>query len=451
MCSFSVYASSRCHPKDSPVYLCDLAEGAIMAIVAIASYFLAAFLTCIIPKAQPLLRRIQEMERGEVTDDCDCCEDVDCTYLCFCNRSCRGNPKVQDDEQQEQPKGDAVGANNIEETQYLISPTVTKDDAEDHHFTTPENKLHCAHDIEVHGVYYKQYHDEKAGATLQNQYTAAYHRWLGCEQDYLQILDRFKAECKELNVSWRSLLLESSIASTTNGPPHRRRKSNRLHEENDGMIDEELLRLVSVLQTLNVQCQQAKQDMERIRYDLIAHTVPRAPTQLPLESKVPERSVSFFDESEPKNIEKVPDGEGNFKDDDGNDGSNVVVVAAGTFSAAKSKNNKCSNVQYGEEYDETEIVFDGTNPTPTTSSDKTTNTNNEDKSLSLFESARQVGEGEVTYSNQSSYIDDSSSLFASARQVLGAEEEDDISSKHSTSSSLFASATSRITDSLYRR
>lgn len=105
----------------------------------------------------------------------------------------------------------------------------------------------------VHGYEYKQYYDSKAGVTLQDQLRAAYTQWLACEHEYDQTLDRFKQECRDAGeASWREVM------------------------KRDDIRDEILARLVWMLDTQRIQCERAKEDLERFRLELDIATTPIA-------------------------------------------------------------------------------------------------------------------------------------------------------------------------------
>jgi hypothetical protein len=137
--AFVMYTSDKCHPADFSIYNCDLGDGGVLGLVAFCSYLVCAVMTCFVPKAQPVLRKLQEMEftYDHSADPCDCCVVAACPRNPFCKK------------RQKEPEA--------EEEEELLVPL---------------------DGVEVDGQIYKQYHDEKAGITLQNQYTAAYNRWL---------------------------------------------------------------------------------------------------------------------------------------------------------------------------------------------------------------------------------------------------------------------------------
>ncbi|KAL3904873.1 MAG: hypothetical protein SGARI_004720, partial [Bacillariaceae sp.] len=135
---------------------------------------------------------------------------------------------------------------------------------------------------DTQGHYYKQYHDETAGYTLQNQYTAAYKRWLDLEADYEAALIKFKDECKDAGVKWRTFLAKAKrqqevqddagmilLADTMDAGDEINEKVVPDDEEPDNMLmDDELMRLVGVLLTIRANCDFAKDVMSRIQNEI---------------------------------------------------------------------------------------------------------------------------------------------------------------------------------------
>ena len=131
------------------------------------------------------------------------------------------------------------------------------------------------------GHAYKQYHDETAGYTLQNQYTAAYQRWLAAEADYEEALGRFKRECQDAQVDWRKFMRKSkqqrqeqleqteSISQPNNTVAPNLVEALPDDENEDELYDDdELMRFVDVLFTLRENCNFAKDVMARIQNDI---------------------------------------------------------------------------------------------------------------------------------------------------------------------------------------
>jgi hypothetical protein len=132
--------------------------------------------------------------------------------------------------------------------------------------------------MDPQGHSYKQYHDETAGYTLQNQYTAAYQRWLAAEADHEEALGRFKHECQDAQVDWRIFLRkaktqrkqqpeqnESESQQNSSGMPE---SVEVIPDDDDIYDDDELLRFVDVLMTLRENCNFAKDVMARIGNDI---------------------------------------------------------------------------------------------------------------------------------------------------------------------------------------
>jgi hypothetical protein len=173
-----------------------------------------------------------------------------------------------------------------------MEKTTTREDEDGMELTVPLSV--GEHVVDQQGYCYKQYHDESAGFTLQNQYTAAYKRWLAFEADYEQALARFKMECNEAGVDWRQFLRKA-----------KQQKEQKIQQEScefesvpddegiqsDLYDDDELLRFVGVLWTLRDNCSFAKEVMDRIQRDInemtkledLRHQIEAAPSVNTLE------------------------------------------------------------------------------------------------------------------------------------------------------------------------
>jgi hypothetical protein len=265
--AFAMFIDTRCSPFTSDtsgndVSSCQVGDGARYALIATALFFVALVISCVTPKPLPLVRVVREMERNRRFDSCCtcfgdmflCC-DVDenrypglATICCCIGRRTRKKKSVFDEakyqEGMEQTIPLSMGGQEV-----VMDPQ---------------------------GHSYKQYHDETAGFTLQNQYTAAYRRWLAFEADYEEALGRYKQECQDAEVDWRTFLKKAR---------QRRSQSNQQQqssadmpngvetisddEDNDDIYDDdELLRFIDVLLTLRENCNFAKEVMSRIQNDI---------------------------------------------------------------------------------------------------------------------------------------------------------------------------------------
>jgi hypothetical protein len=256
--TFVMFADSRCNPlavvtndDGQQVGGCSLGDGAEEALIAGALWLVTFILGCVLPKPQPLVRVIRDMERNDRFAFCCLCCDVGfCARLPCCHKKQKHKKGYSEN--------DALG--DME----LMMPFSTKEQVTD-------TQGHC----------YKQYHDETAGYTLQNQLTAAYKRWLDLEADYEAELFKFKEECKDAGVSWRKFLLAAKRASATKDSAASTRHADGMYtdeeatedvpkdEEMEHMLqDDELTRLVGVLLTIRRNCDFAQGVMGRIQNEI---------------------------------------------------------------------------------------------------------------------------------------------------------------------------------------
>lgn len=210
----------------STSYACKLGEGALQALVTIGLLFISIVLSCVTPKSTPVIRVVQEREYSAELDPCCCIP---------------GRSKQQ----------------IYEENPELLLATLPSEQVE-----LPKPAIGGRGGGGGHPPAYalKHYYDDQTGGiTLQSQYTAASKRWLQCEQNYAEALDRFKLECRDAAPSdnsresdWRYMIL----LPRTN------------------FRDPELLRQRVVLDTLKKNCSQARMVMDRIEEDLEEHIRP---------------------------------------------------------------------------------------------------------------------------------------------------------------------------------
>ncbi|KAG7337479.1 hypothetical protein IV203_030603 [Nitzschia inconspicua] len=260
--AFAVFADSRCNPlslenpsTNSNLGGCDLGDGSEEALIATTLFLISFVLACILPKPLPLVRVIQEMVQNQrFVYCCLCVDQLDC--LC-----CWDSP-------QKHKQHGGKAANNCKD-----------DDLSRDEETLPLSVEE--HVVDEHGHSFKQYHDETAGYTLQNQYVAAYKRWLAAEKDYEDALSRFKLECGDAGVDWRKFLRKANQQTAQGTELLRESNSERpdvvlevlQQSDRDGLDEElyrdtELLRFVDYLWTIRDNCTFAKQVMNRIQNDI---------------------------------------------------------------------------------------------------------------------------------------------------------------------------------------
>jgi hypothetical protein len=199
----------------STSYSCNLGGSATQALIAMALLFTNLLLSCITPKSKPILRVIQEREIQSEHDPCFCW---------------KGRSKEE----------------MFRENPSLLLSTLPSDEVEIPRAATTYT--------------FKHYFDDQAGGvTLQSQYNAASQRWLQCEQNFTDALDRFKQECGEAaklgcstNSDWRYVI---------------QLPLNQIS-------DPELLRQRQVLADLKNNCNQARRVMKKIEGDLEEHIRP---------------------------------------------------------------------------------------------------------------------------------------------------------------------------------
>lgn len=212
--AFLLYTQGACNVFSSTSYSCKLGQGAIQAFVALGLFLVSLILSCVTPKSVPVIRVIQEREQHMVHDPCCCCTG-----------------KSKEEIYQDNPE--LLLANLPQDHVKVMS----KEGGTEYIF--------------------KHYFDDQAGGvTLQSQYNAASRRWLQCEQNYAEVLDRFKQECNDQpdnNLQdWRQVL----------AIPMQEVK------------DPEVARQIQVLQTLKHNSQQARRVTDRIQEDLEEHIKP---------------------------------------------------------------------------------------------------------------------------------------------------------------------------------
>lgn len=240
---FVIFFDSRCRPQDNQPNNCSRGHGANQAFAASAFYLAVLIMLCFTPKAVPMIRMMDQMN-FEQFDNMGWCQ---CWFKPF-HRLHRWRRRHNKD----------------------ADATITPEEEE-------EEMLELIHNEEGH--VFKQYHDEKAGLTFQNQYTAAYKRWLEFEADYETTLSKFKEECDEAAVDWRTFLRRARMrqqrgdGGTTNFEDETAGTStstdnNNYNNQEEEYLDEELLRFVGVLNTLRSNCDFAKRVMERIQMDI---------------------------------------------------------------------------------------------------------------------------------------------------------------------------------------
>jgi len=224
---FVVFLHSACNAFNfaHATYQCSLGGGAYAALIVLALLVVSMIVSCITPKALPLVTVAQRMEAEAVNDPCCGCHGGGCGQ-----QSDKSDYDLPDRPQQELPK-----------------------------------PLPAAETVHIQGYPYKQYFDDLiGGVTLQSQYSAACQRWAESEKSYEELLDRFKQECQESGRDWKSMLMtKATLSDKENGG-----------DETINEDDPELARLVIVLQTLRSNCERAKRVMDRIGDDLECHLQP---------------------------------------------------------------------------------------------------------------------------------------------------------------------------------
>jgi hypothetical protein len=216
--SFVLFFDPRCRPQDGEVNICERGEGANKTI-AVASFYLATqILLCFTPKAVPMIR-MMDTNSFHYLDGMGWCQ--------CCMKPWKRLRRHKDDD------------------------------------IAPEEEVELIKNEDGHT--FKQYHDETAGLTFQNQYTAAYKRWLAFEEDYETALARFKGDCEEASVDWREFLKKARMRQR--GDTFVDETSTTANDV-EQYLDEELLRFVDVLNTLRSNCDFAKGVMERIQKDI---------------------------------------------------------------------------------------------------------------------------------------------------------------------------------------
>lgn len=300
--AFAIFTDSRCYPLkrldpsgsggDTPSIACEMGEGGISAIAAGGCFVVTLILTCVTPKPIPFVRLAEDLGRNGFYDNCCSCWP---SYS-ICGRR-RGN----------RMKSREMNA-------------IAQDEGEMEKLTAA---LSMSHEMtHVGGHSYKQYHDENAGYTLQNQYTAAYKRWLAFEADYEEGLGRFKRECAEADVNWRvfmrkandrKTIMEESrnlqkvntqvegftdeISLRSSASVSTFRTNNQMEdldeeEEEDIFLDDELLRFVDLLTTMRANCEFAKDVMSRIQNDINEHTRHEDERQAALEKQIMDARIA---------------------------------------------------------------------------------------------------------------------------------------------------------------
>lgn len=271
--TFLMFTDTRCYPlrtSEYPGVTCEISEGGRAIAFAGICFIVTLILSCVTPKPIPFVRLADDWQRNGIYDDC-----CDCwpSFSLFSRR------------REERRRKRALKA---------IS-------AEDGEFDRLTSDMSLSPDVtDSAGHTYKQYHDENAGYTLQNQYTAAYKRWLAFEADYDDGLSRFKRECAEANVDWRRFMrkvkaskskvdksrgiqdvriddemLSDEISVTSSRCNNEVNGNNFNVDDDEGgelFFDEELLRFVDVLTTMRANCDFAKGVMNRIQDDINDHT-----------------------------------------------------------------------------------------------------------------------------------------------------------------------------------
>lgn len=254
-----------CGPLSGKNYACDYGQGTMEALLASILLVIGLTVSCCTPKSTPLLRLIRKQDRKTEFDPC-CCgtpgeslayDEGDGTgydeFHHCCLQCCKGRSKYK----------------IYKENPELILRQLPADE------------------VEVDGRTFPHYWDDQAGGiTLQSQYTAACQRYLECEKNYQNTLDRFKQECdyNEDGAGDYSELLKKQSHSYW-------RQILKMPLEK--IEDPEQARLVRVLDTLNGNCQQAKLVMDRIESDL-------AELMKPPEQKIEEALCKLEEEEEVK-------------------------------------------------------------------------------------------------------------------------------------------------------
>jgi hypothetical protein len=221
--TFTVFFDPQCRRKDAAVYTCERDTAANQSLAAGAMFLVVLIMLCFTPKVVPVIRAMDDFQLPQ--------------WACF--RCCSTSP---------------CGKLMARAYKYR-EVDVEVDDAPAEMVEGEDGRV------------YKHYHDETAGLTYQNQYTAAYKRWLNFEADYESALNRFKADCQDADVDWRHFLRKARA--------HRRRMADTFddeafeaHDDEDTNLDEELLRCVHILDALRNNCTFAQDVLQRIKRDI---------------------------------------------------------------------------------------------------------------------------------------------------------------------------------------
>lgn len=197
--TFVVFLIDRCRQNNTSGGQdgCTMGRGGLYALIALIAFFITLVMTCVVPKSIPLVKILQ---RWAVNDDtggfgCLCWRRAGKGVWHFTGRLwwCGGGRRQQNKGTKSPTDGDANGDDGDDDEGVPLAGGFSADDLI----------------VDENGHTYKQYHDERAGYTLQNQYTGAYRRWLAFGEDYDVALARFKEACLEADVNWRVFLRKS--------------------------------------------------------------------------------------------------------------------------------------------------------------------------------------------------------------------------------------------------
>jgi hypothetical protein len=226
---------------------CSMGEGAGAALWAIGMVLGALTVTCASPKPVPVIRVLEKMTKRSM--DGNCCA----VLLCGEGRGRRRRQKRRRQQQQQHQrqqqgrrKTTAMGGGPTYPYPPPASPYIYQDGAGGGTGPGPaqqqdgQNGAADADDDEdvrdSLGHNFKQYHDEGAGYTLQNQYVGAYRRWMECEADYDHGLDRFKAECLDAGVPWRAYLRTGRRLRRSQLQQQQRQKQQQLRQDQSSSL-----------------------------------------------------------------------------------------------------------------------------------------------------------------------------------------------------------------------
>lgn len=223
--TFVLFFDPECRRREGEVYTCERGKAANQAIAASAIFITVLVMLCFTPSVVPVLRLMEESSLPN--------------WQCFycCSRSPFGKLLTR-----------VHGYRKV---------GLTEDG---------ENGVDM---VEIDGGHtFKQYHDETAGLTYQNQHTAAYKRWLEFETDYEAALSRFKSECGDAEVDWRVFLRGARCRRKEMESFSDEVSGSHRAEDDEMYIDDELLRFVDILDALRANCNFAKEVMLRIQKDI---------------------------------------------------------------------------------------------------------------------------------------------------------------------------------------